>query len=432
MKVRTICLTVFIVTWLATGAVARETLYSDGIAAVVNGDVILMSEVEKHKNPAIRNIFNLPLGIVPPGKWPTEKEILDELIVMRLMMQEATEKGLVISPERVDQAIEAIQKRNNRSKEEFIVYLASEGMSYAEYRDLLRTKFTLEAILQREVYGKITLSEEDTQQYFKENRGKIDEQFAELMKKQRRAQPPMPAQALEKPEIPTHEDVYVGGKVRLRRLTLKAPNGDKRAQRKFQAKMRDIYREARLGADFAALAKKYSDDPLASSGGDLGWMTYSGLRGDLKKIVSRIPTGGVSQPLPTDNAVIFLNVADGRGRTKKRVPLPPRIRRQLKQQVEQEWEKAKKQQEEAMKQAEERAAEAEKQEAERMAAMATPKGPDGEKPVKDLGILSPAEEEEYKTVRGKVYSVLSAKRLRERMDQWIENLKRNAIIEVKL
>jgi parvulin-like peptidyl-prolyl isomerase len=83
--------------------------YSDRIAAIVNSDVILESDVKKQKQPLIRNLINLPLGIVPPGKWPTEREILDELVVIHLLEQEATKKGISLDDKAVDASIESIK-----------------------------------------------------------------------------------------------------------------------------------------------------------------------------------------------------------------------------------------------------------------------------------------------------------------------------------
>ena len=62
----------------------------------------------------------------------------------------------------------------------------------------------------------------------------------------------------------------MGGKLRIRQITLKVPDKNRKSAEKMMEKARQIYREAMTGADFAQLAKKYSQDPLASKGGDLG------------------------------------------------------------------------------------------------------------------------------------------------------------------
>ena len=71
---------------------SKSELYSDRITAVVNGKVILESDIKFYKQPVVRSFTNLGLNIVPRGKDPTDREILDELIVYQLLLQEAQKK----------------------------------------------------------------------------------------------------------------------------------------------------------------------------------------------------------------------------------------------------------------------------------------------------------------------------------------------------
>ena len=111
-----------------------------------------------------------------------------------------------------------------------------------------------------EVQQKVPLSEEDAQLYFKQNRENIDQQYQKLIES---LSPPQAPKESTGPEIPTHMDIYVGGKVRLRQIVLKIPSRDKKDMEKVMAKAKKIYHEAVTGADFAQLAKKYSEDSLA-------------------------------------------------------------------------------------------------------------------------------------------------------------------------
>src|SRR5437763_1333564 len=98
-RYKTVSIIVVLFILIQVRTASCEEVYTDRIAAVVNGDVILESEVKKNAQPFIRKFMSLPLGIVPPGKIPTEKEILDELIVMRLMEQEAAKRGIIPNEE---------------------------------------------------------------------------------------------------------------------------------------------------------------------------------------------------------------------------------------------------------------------------------------------------------------------------------------------
>ena len=174
---QTACLLVLLAGIICTAGTALGKIYSDRIVAVVNGDVILESDVDKHKEPMIRNLTNLNLGVVPHGKWPTERELLEELIVIKLLEQEANKKGISPDEKSVDASIDMVRKRIKFSEDQFVLFLAAKGLNYADFRNLYRRKIKLEGLVGREVTRKVPLSEEDLQRYFKENRGKIDKQY---------------------------------------------------------------------------------------------------------------------------------------------------------------------------------------------------------------------------------------------------------------
>ncbi len=125
----------------------------------------------------------------------------------------------------------------------------------------------------------------------------------------------------------------MGGKVRLRQIVLKIPSGDKKEMQKVMAKAQKIYHEAVTGADFAQLAKKYSQDSLASKGGDLGFMNYKDLVPELQKVVQRMKEGDVFQPLGGKDSVIIFYLAEAKNRQMKREPIPEKYRKQLEEQL---------------------------------------------------------------------------------------------------
>ncbi len=55
------------------------------------------------------------------------------------------------------------------------------------------------------------------------------------------AAPPPPPQQAKEPEIPTHAEIFTGGKIRLRQIVLKLTPGNKT---KVMEKAKMIYREA--------------------------------------------------------------------------------------------------------------------------------------------------------------------------------------------
>src|SRR5208283_4775284 len=203
-----------------------------------------------------------------------------------------------------------------------------------------------------------------------------------------------------KPQIPTHEEVYVGGKLRLRQITLKLPaDKNRKSADKMVEKAKQIYREAMTGADFAQLAKKYSQDPLASKGGDLGVIDYKDMVPPMQKVVQRLKPGDVSPPLSSKDSLVMFYLADGKGRTVQKVPIPEKLRKQL----EKQWEENQKRRQ------------APGQQQSHNESQAGKEGDDPEKdgpespaskPKKASEILTPAEEKEYRKVRVKVIDLM--------------------------
>lgn len=393
-------------------------LYSDKVAAVVNGDVILESDVAKAKQPFMRSLSSLPLGVVPPGKWPTEREILDELIVMRILEQEASRKGLKVDDKGVDASIDAVKKRNRLTQEQFVVQLAASGLSYQDYRKMMKRQLTLSRLIEREVTAKVPMSEEDAQLYFKKHRDKIDEEYQKLVETWSPSRPP---QEQVKPEIPTHEEIYVGGKVRLRQIVLKIPADGKRQDlQKVIEKAKLIFSQASTGADFAGLAKKFSDDPSAKKGGDLGFMDYKDMVPALQKMVQHLKPGDVTPPLKVQGALLIFYLDDAKGRTLKKVPIPEKTRKEL----EKRWKESR----QASKPEKSAGEEPPKEEPKPPPRAAEERAEDK----KASGILTAAEEQEYEKVRPKVIAILKTDKIQARMKEWIDELKKKSLIEVKL
>lgn len=398
--------------------------YSDRIAAIVNSDVILESDVKKQKQPLIRSLMNLPLGIVPPGKWPTEREILDELIVIHVLEQEAAKRGITLDEKAVDASIESIKKRNNLSDEQFILFLAANGMSYADYKQLMVRQFRLTKLIDSEVTRKTPISEEDAQKYFKKHQSEINDQYQKLLESMA---PPQPPEQEAKPNIPTHEELFIGGKIRLRQISLKIP-GEKKPKdvERVMETAKKIYREAQTGEDFGKLAKKYSQDPYAKSGGDLGYMDYKDMVPALQKMVQRMKVGDLTPPLKSADSMLMFYLDDAKNRKEKSVPIPEKTRKELEKRWKQEYEKRAEQK---------KSQAAQRKEPENVQT-------EGNNPqagskqdsnaTKDLGILTPAEEKDYLKVRNKVITIQRSELIQSRMKEWIDELKRNSIIEVKL
>jgi parvulin-like peptidyl-prolyl isomerase len=64
--------------------------------------------------------------------------------------------------------------------------------------------------------------------------------------------------------------------------------------------------QAAGGADFAKLARDYSDGPEAGKGGDKGWVGEGLIDARLLRAINEAPVGGLSAVVQIENAGVFL------------------------------------------------------------------------------------------------------------------------------
>ncbi len=86
--------------------------------------------------------------------------------------------------------------------------------------------------------------------------------------------------------------------VKARHILLKVDEGEQDAEVK--AKAMEIYEKAKAeGADFAALAKEFSEGPTKTKGGDLGWFGKNRMVKEFEEKAFSMQAGEISEPLKT-------------------------------------------------------------------------------------------------------------------------------------
>ena len=119
---------------LGPNVLAQQLQPIDRIAAVVDEDVILQSELDR----AVRNITLQYAGredqLPPPDVL--RRQVLERLVLSKLQVARAESSGIRASDEEVDAAIGRIAAQNQISVDQMRVQLAGEGQSFAEFRNV--------------------------------------------------------------------------------------------------------------------------------------------------------------------------------------------------------------------------------------------------------------------------------------------------------
>ncbi len=149
----------------------------EGVVAVVGDTPILRSELDD------RYALLSPQFEIAPGDTARanqlRREILDNLISEQLLLQEAEGLGLKADQEQIDSAVvSAVESdRERMGPEGFTAELANEGITEAD----LRSRYAAEArkemlrrqLLQKEVVAKVSVTDAQAEQHFRDNKEKI-------------------------------------------------------------------------------------------------------------------------------------------------------------------------------------------------------------------------------------------------------------------
>jgi len=266
---------------LLQGAVARAELV-DKVAAVVNRDIIALSEVQQRASPELARLG----GERDPRKRNEQrsqilKQALDQLIAEKLVEAEVRELGLTSTASEVDEAMADVQKQNGiTDPEQFAQLLSREGYTLKSYKEFLGKQIARGKLMQMKVAAKIKVSEED-----------LKAAYAQYAKNE-------------------GQDVEVHARHILVTVDPKAtPEQVEAARKKAQA----IVEEARRpGMDFEALARARSEGPSREDGGDLGFFRRGVMVPAFEKAAFSMKVGEVSEPIRTNFGWHVLKVEERR------------------------------------------------------------------------------------------------------------------------
>ena len=231
----------------------------DGIAAVVNEEVITTFELDKEYRLMQKEQEKLPAG----EKMGLRSAALNRLVDKKLIDQKIRELDIKVMDDEIKSAIDDVKKQNHMNQEALVQALAGQGLSFEQYRAQLKEQLERLRLMSQEVRSKIQVGDTEVREYYDANRAKYGavEQFRArhiFFKIDRK-----------------------GGAAELARVEEVAAG---------------VLKQARAGKDFAELAKTYSNDPAAAKdGGDLGTFKKADMLPEIGDSVAAMKQGEISE-----------------------------------------------------------------------------------------------------------------------------------------
>lgn len=263
----------------AQAAPATEQ-FVDGIAAIVDKEVITLAEVDAR---AVQVRRQMEQQRIPVPEAPVlRRQVLQQMINATLQNHEAARVGIRVSDAQVDQAVQTIAQRNRITVEQLRHEIANSGMSWDAYRADLRTQIQDDILRQRFVEDRITISDSDIDAFLSMNAGQP------ILAPSVNA--PAPAPQPDAAPAPTGPEL-----VELAQILIEVP--DYAANSVVQEKRKqaeDILRKLKTGADFAGVAAAASNGPQALEGGNMGVRPLRDWPDLFVQAIADTPPGGLS------------------------------------------------------------------------------------------------------------------------------------------
>jgi peptidyl-prolyl cis-trans isomerase SurA len=253
----------------------------DRVAAVVNGDVVTLLDLEDRAGFELKAAEQEPAG--PQREKLRARALrgaLDAIVSDRLFAAQASSLGVEVTDAEVDQTIEEIKKRNNLDDARLDAALAETGMDRPAYRKALRRDLETARIVSLRVRSRVKVTDEDVRNHWQ-----------------------------------THQrEFQAGEEVKVRHVFVALPSGASAADaEKARARAEKALTRIRSGEDFATVAKELSQAPSAAEGGDLGWLKRGTVQAEIEKVAMSLQPGQVSDLVRTRTGWQILQVQERRG-----------------------------------------------------------------------------------------------------------------------
>jgi len=248
-----------------------QPIIGTGIAAVVNDNVITTTDLDQRLRLAILS-SGLPDN--PEVRAHLLPQILRSLIDEQLQVQEAKRLDLSATDDEINQAMGRIAHDNN-IQGDMREFVAAHGASPDALTTQIRNGLLWNKVVQRELRPRVEIGDDEIDAVI--NRIRADSGKQEYLV----------------------SEIF---------LTVDNPKDEDQVHQVAE----NLVRQIKNGANFAAVARQFSQGAGAAQGGDIGWIQQGQMAPELNHALVNADTGQVSDPIRTSNGFHILGIRDKR------------------------------------------------------------------------------------------------------------------------
>jgi peptidyl-prolyl cis-trans isomerase SurA len=248
----------------------------DGIAAIVNNQIITMGQLENRTR-----MISAELGqqkITLPSQNVLINQVLQMMINQTLQQQTAQRLNITATTQDIQQGIQLIAQQQNTTPEALQASLAQQGISEEEFINQLKQQIINQKLLEQAVASQIVVLPQEIEAGMKIAQAQVGAQNTQYH---------LLEIVVGVPSSPSPEQVNMA-----------------------EQKALSIFEQLQKGADFKTLAVAESSSSSAFDGGDIGWKTINELPPSLASSISSMKTNDLAGPFQSSDGFHIFKLID--------------------------------------------------------------------------------------------------------------------------
>lgn len=155
---------------------AAQVRLIDRVVAVVNNDIVKLSELEMAIAPYVREIKAQRLDSEEEQAliFKIREEAINGLVERKLVDQESLRLGIKVDEKDLDAYIEQMKQENSMTAEDLLAALKAQGMTMEAFRKAQRESLLRARLMEREVASRIVVTEEDVKKFYEEHKDRFE------------------------------------------------------------------------------------------------------------------------------------------------------------------------------------------------------------------------------------------------------------------
>jgi peptidyl-prolyl cis-trans isomerase SurA len=262
------------------GPISLSEAVVDRVVAVVNQEIITLSEVEKWINPLKEEIVTEDRLEKREQMQALCRQVLEKLIEEKLIDQEVKKSGIKISSREMEATLEEVKRRNAATQEDLEKALAADGLTLEGYKKQIEKGLQRQKLINWSVKVEAKAGEKELREFYQKNMGRYR----------------------------TNETYRTG------HILFVIPKGATPEEiREIRKKGQKVLEKIKGGEDFGEMALLYSEDASNKEQGNLGYFKRGELLPAFEREALRLKVGEVSGIVRTEFGFHIIKLLDRKG-----------------------------------------------------------------------------------------------------------------------